>query len=123
MTTSTNRVKKPIQLRIIFMLNALMMVLPFVFYFVFTMKNISIEGLNPMYMIYTGVGYIISFIILVRSILGRKLLLFRIMFGVNVLIAIPASAYIGILFALLSLIISFNKKVKAYFESTGKIGF
>ena len=123
MTTSNELVKKPIQLRVIFTLNALMMILPFVFYYVFTTKNISIDGLDPIYMIYTGIGYIISFIILVTAILKRKLTLFRIIFGINVLIAIPASAYIGVLFAIISIAISFNKKVKAYFASTGKIGF
>ena len=120
MTTSNDSIKKPIQLRIIFILNALMMTLPFVFYYAFTAKNISIDGLDPMMMAYTGIGYIISFIILVASILKRNILLFRIMFAINILIALPASAYIGILIAIISMAISFNKKVKEYFASTGK---
>ena len=122
MTTTIEKIKKPIQLRIIFILNALMMLLPFVFYYVFTTKDISIDGLDPIMMVYTGIAYIISFIILVSSILKRKLMLFRIMFCINILIAIPASAYIGILFAIISMAISFTKKVKAFFASTGKMG-
>ena len=36
--------KKPYQLRIIFILNALMMFLPFIFYYVITTKGIKIRG-------------------------------------------------------------------------------
>ncbi len=123
MTANQRKVKKPIQLRIIFILNALMMFLPFVFYYVFTTKNISIDGLDPILMVYTGFAYILSFILLVLTILNRKLIPFRIIFAVNILIAIPAGAFLGILVAIISLIISFNAKVKTFFASTGKMGF
>ncbi len=119
--TTTSKVQKPIQLRIIFILNALMMILPFVFYYVFTTKDISIEGLDPIMMVYTGFGYILSFLLLVFSILKRKLILFRVMFGINILIAIPAGAYIGMVIAVISMAISFNKKVKEFFASTGQM--
>ncbi len=115
-------VKKPIQLRIIFILNALMMFLPFVFYYVFTTKDISIDGLDPIYMVYTGIAYILSFALLVSFILKRNIIGFRIMFFINVLIALPAKAYIGILVAIISMAISFTPKVKAFFASTGKMG-
>ncbi len=115
------KAKKPYQLRIIFILNALMMLLPFVFYYVFTTKNITIEGLDPVTIIYTGMAYIVSFGILVLSILKRNMVLFRIMFAVNVVIALPAKAYLGILIALISMLISFNAKVKGFFNSTGEI--
>ena len=118
MTDSQNAIKKPIPLRIIFILNALMMILPFVFYYVFTTQDISIDGLDPMYMVYTGVAYIISFIFLVASILKKNMILFKIMFGVNIVIAIPAKAFIGIIFAVISIALSFNGKVKDYFSST-----
>ena len=109
---------KPIALRIIFILNAIMMILPFVFYYVFTTKNISIGDLDPTWMIYTGIAYIISFVFLVRFILKRNIKAARVVFLVNILIAIPASAYIGILVAIISLLLSFlNKKVLAYFNS------
>ena len=117
MTNSTNLAKKPIPLRIIFILNALMMFLPFVFYYVFTTKEISIDGLDPMYMVYTGIAYIISFALLVFFILKRNFIGFRIMFFINILIALPAKAYIGILIAIISIAISFTPKVKAYFAS------
>ena len=117
MTTTANSVNKPIQLRIIFILNALMMFLPFVFYYVFTTKNISIAGLDPIYMVYTGIGYILSFALLVNFILKKNIVGFRIMFGINILIAFPASAYIGIVVAILSVLISYTEKVKTYFAS------
>ena len=123
MAQSEVLVKKPALLRVIFILNALMMILPFVFYYVFTSKDISIDGLNPMYMVYTGIAYIISFILLVSFILRRNITGARIMFVLNIIIALPAGAYIGMLVAVLSMILSFTAKVKEYFASTGKIGF
>ena len=123
MAQSEVLVKKPALLRVIFIFNALMMILPFVFYYVFTSKDISIDGLNPMYMVYTGIAYIISFILLVSFILRRNITGARIMFVLNIIIALPAGAYIGMLVAVLSMILSFTAKVKEYFASTGKIGF
>ena len=123
MTQTENLVKKPILLRVIFILNALMVILPFVFYYVFTTKDISIDGLNPMYMLYTGIAYIVSFALLVNFILKRNLMGARVMFIINFLIALPAKAYIGFLVAIISMGLSFTQKVKEYFASTGKIGF
>ena len=123
MENSETLVKKPALLRVIFILNALMMILPFVFYYVFTNKDISIDGLDPMYMVYTGMAYIVSFILLVVFILRRNILGARIIFGVNIIIALPAKAFIGILVALISIGLSFTAKVKDYFASTGKLGF
>ena len=118
MQDSNAPIKKPIPLRVIFLLNALMMVLPFIFYYVFTTNNITVGNLNPMWMVYTGIAYIISFAVLVYFLSNKKLLGARIMFIINILIAIPASAYIGILVAIISLSLSFfNKKVLYYFNS------
>lgn len=113
----TNQVNKPIPLRVIFILNALMMILPFIFYYVFTTQNIVVGDLDPIYMVYTGIGYILSFGILVFFILRRNLCGARIIFFLNILIALPAGAYIGILVAIISLTLSFfNQKVLTYFE-------
>ncbi len=107
--------KKPIPLRIIFILNAMMMILPFIFYYVFITNNISIEGLDPMWMVYTGAAYIVSFIVLVVLILNKSLMGVRAMFVANVLIALPVGAYIGIGVAVISMLLSFNNLVKGYF--------
>ena len=68
------------------------------------------------YMAYTGIAYIISFIGLVTSILKKRLLPLRLILIVNILIAIPAKALIGIAFAIISLTLTLNKKVKLYFS-------
>lgn len=106
---------KPLQLRTIFILNAIMAVLPFVFYAVFTTRNIEIEGLDPIYMVYTGAGYVASFIALVFFILQRNITGVRAIIVLNILIALPAKAYIGIMVALISFLLTFSKKVKHYF--------
>ena len=112
-----NLVKKPILLRVIFILNALMMILPFVFYYVFTTKGVSIDNLDPMYMVYTGIAYIVSFALLVNFILKKNMTGIRVIFILNVLIALPAKAYLGILIAFISMGLSFTKPVKEYFAS------
>lgn len=113
--TNTALPGKPITLRVIFILNALMAILPFIFYAVITSKDISIGNLDPTWMLYTGAAYILSFVFMVRSILKRNILAIRIIIGLNVLIALPAKAYLGILVALISIVLTFHKKVKAYF--------
>ncbi|KZM42124.1 hypothetical protein OA92_12990 [Marinomonas sp. SBI22] len=107
--------KKPIPLRITFILNALMMVLPFVFYGVFISQNIQVGTLDPQWFLYTGAAYIASFAFLVSFILKRNFTGFRTLFFVNFVIAIPAGAYIGMVIALVSFGLSFNQKIKAYF--------
>lgn len=122
-TYEAQKVQKPIQLRIIFILNALMMFLPFVFYYVFITNDITIGDLDPMWMVYTGIAYVATFPFLVYFILNRNITGARALFVVNAVIAIPAGAYIGIVFAVISMGLSFTAKVKAFFASTGKIGF
>ncbi|WP_408031540.1 hypothetical protein [Tenacibaculum xiamenense] len=115
---STQHVYKPIPLRIIFILNAIMGLLPFIFYYVITSKNINIGDIQPIWIIYTGIAYFISFISLVVFILKRNLWAARVVFFINILVAIPAKAYIGIVVAVISILLSFfNKKVTTYFNS------
>ena len=110
----TQSLKKPIPLRITFILNGILMFLPFLFYFVATSKGKDF-GIEPMWMIYTGIGYILSFTLMVFSILNKKYLLFRIAFILTILISLPTKAYIGIVVAVISLILSFNNKIEKYF--------
>ncbi len=115
--TTNTPVHKPVPLRVIFILNALMCVLPFVFYYVFITKDIQI-GLEPIHMVYTGIAYIISFGFLAYFMNNKKLLATKIVFIVNILIALPTSAYLGILIAIISLLLSFfNKKVRNYYNA------
>ena len=118
MTTQINSVKKPASLRVIFILNALMMILSFVFYAVITSKNIRIGNLEPIMMVYTGLAYIVSFAVLVFFLIKRNIVGARIVFLANIAIAIPTGAYIGILIAIISLALSFfNQKVLGYFHA------
>lgn len=109
--------KKPAILRIVFILNAILSILPFVFYYVFTTKNISVGGLSPQIFIYTGIGYIISFALMIATILSKKIALFRSVFIITILISLPSKAYIGIAIASISLLLSMNNKIKMYFKN------
>ena len=111
---SIKELKKTTPLRILMALNAMMMFLPFVFYFVIIKNNFEV-GVDPTWMLYTGLGYIVSFSALVFFVLTRNILGLRIVIGINVIIAIPVSAFIGWIVVIVSIVLSFNKKVKAYF--------
>ena len=65
-------------------------------------------------MIYTGIGYILSFALMVTSILKRNLIAFRSVFVLVILISLPTKAYIGIVFAIVSLLLSLHKKIRLY---------
>ncbi len=116
MSKTNYRINKPKTVTAVFILNVIMMILPFVFYTVFTTQNITIDGLDPMLMIYTGIAYIVSFVPLVISIRTKRIWLFRSILLLNILIALPAKAYIGIIVAIVSIIISLTKRVTTYFQ-------
>ncbi len=113
--SDTQPPSKPLPLRIVFILNALMMILPFIFYAVITQKNVEIDGLNPTWMLYTGAGYILSFMALVYFILKRNITGVRAIIILNVLVSLPAKAYIGIGVAVISFALTFVTKVKKSF--------
>lgn len=116
MSTETRQVGKPIQLRIIFILNALMMFLPFVVYYLVENDKIEMD-VEPAHLIYTGIAYIVSFGILVYFILNKNLPAFRSMFFVNLLIAIPVGVDGGIIVAIVSFILVHTTQVKSFFNA------
>lgn len=111
-----SELKKPILLRAIFIMNGLLMFLPFFFYYAITSKILDVGGeLDPMWMIYTGIAYIALFATLVFCILKRNIMGVRAVLIITLLASLPASAYIGIVVSLISLALSFTAQVKAYF--------
>ena len=107
--------KKPVPLRIIFILNACKILLSFGIYIVFSIKDISIGGLDPILILYTALGYVATFGAMVFFILRKNILGLRIITGIDLLISLPLKAFIGIAIAIVSFLLTFNKKVKEYF--------
>lgn len=116
METQNNKSKKPILLRTIFILNGILIFLPFIFYYLITTNKLNV-GLDPKLILYTAMGYILSFAFMVFFILKRKFMGFRLVFIATFLMSLPSQAYIGILVAIISLALSFHKKIRAYFNS------
>ena len=115
MSNAGHATEKPRSLRVIFGLNAVMMVLPLVFYAVVTARNIDLGGLNPTLMLYTAAAYTLSFAVLVFCIRSRNGLGVRAVILLNVVIALPAKAYIGIAVAIVSMVLTFRSANKRYF--------
>lgn len=107
--------KKPIQLRILFILNLLLVAICFVFYAIAKSKG-NIGGLAPNTVLYTAISYTVLFVALVTAIKRLSLTGLRIVITLVFLVSIPASAFIGMFIAILSMVLSFHKKIKQYFN-------
>lgn len=106
---------KPAPLRAMFIMNAVLMFLPFVFYAVSVSTGRTIAGIPSEQMLYVGAAYIASFALQVFFILRRNLTGLRIMYGVTLLASLPLKAFIGIVVALVATGLSFHKRVRAWF--------
>lgn len=116
MKSTAIKVQKPTVLRIIFILNAILMLLPFIFYYIITKNQISIQGIHPIWMIYTGIAYTSLFIGIVISIVKKKLKILRVLLLTIILVSFPAKAIIGMLIGGLSILLSFTRPVQQYFS-------
>ena len=110
---------KPITLRVIFILNALKILLTFGFFIAFKYGGFTLHGLEgdtaASLMLYTAFGYVVAFAAMVASILKRNILGLRAAIVIDFLISVPAKAPIGFAIAVISMGLTFTGAVKAYF--------
>ena len=111
---------KPPLLRVIFILNALKIVLSLgliVGFKYFDLQIGSVSGASAVTLIFwTMIGYIATFAAIVTSILKRSIVALRVAIAVDFLISIPAKAFIGFAIALIGMALSFSGSVKTYFN-------
>ena len=86
-----------------------------VFYIVFTVKDITIGTVGPQIILYTFFAFSLTAAAIFYFINRRNLLALRITLLVDLLAAIPASAFISILLSVITFGLSFTKSAKAYF--------
>lgn len=113
MNTRTENLKKPALLRVIFILNALKIILAFVFYVV--LKDKTDFAFDPIYILYTAIAYALLFVGIVASILKKNIWAMRIVILIDFVVSIPTTAIIGLVISALSFGLSFSTKIKAYF--------
>jgi hypothetical protein len=115
MTTHSKLAGKPIPLRAIFILNLTLAILAYSMFAV-----ISVKGLNPgvpaNWILFTAMGYTVSFGTLVWAILNRNITVARTVLVCTFAMSFPASAYIGFFVSVVSLGLTFHPKVKHYFQ-------
>jgi hypothetical protein len=107
--------KKPIQLRTIFILNLILVIICYIFFGVASSKG-SVGGLKPTAILYTTISYSALFIALIAAIKKFNLLAFRTVIALVFLVSIPTTAIIGMVIAIISLVISFHNKIVSYFN-------
>ena len=114
MNTLTKK-QKPGQLRAIFILNLLLFIICFLFYGVAVSKG-DVGGIPADLVLKTAISYVVIFMLIVVAILKKSLIALRSLHVATILVSIPATAIIGMVFAIISLVLSFHKNVKSYFN-------
>ena len=114
---------KPLTLRAIFILNALKILLTLGFFIGFKFFGLSVHGLEgnaaASLMLFTAIGYMVTFAAVVASILKRNMIGIRVAIVADFLVSIPAKAPIGFLVAAISMALTFTPSVKAFFAYRG----
>lgn len=110
---------KPVLLRVIFILNALKIVLTLGFFVAFKFFGLAVHGLQgdsaANLMLLALAGYGVVFAAIVASILKRNILGLRLMLLADLALSLYVGAPIGYLTFALSMALSFTAPVRAYF--------
>ena len=125
MTTADTHIgaTKPLLLRVIFILNALKILLTLGFFVAFKFYAFEAGSLRgdsaANLMLLTGLGYALTFAAIVASILNRNLTGMRAAIIADFAVSIPATAFIGFAIAVVSMALTFTRPVRAYFAYRG----
>ena len=112
----TTQLKKPIPLRIVFILNLLKIFLAAGLFYHFSTNDVQLGSVGPQIILYTMFAYIVFFFGIIITITKRNLLALKIIVFLDLLASIPASAFAGLLISTISLLLLFfNGKIKSYF--------
>ena len=110
---------KPPLLRVIFILNALKIVLAaglLIGFKYYDLQVGAVSGSNAVAMIFwTMLGYVATFAAMVASTLKRSATGLRAAIVTDFLISIPAKAFVGFAVAVICMALTFSSSVKAYF--------
>ncbi len=113
----TTELKKPIPLRVVFILNLFKIFLAAGLYYYFSTNDITLGSVGPQIILYTMFVYIALFIGIIITITKRNLTALKVVIFIDLLASIPATAFAGILISVISLLLLFfNGKIKAYFS-------
>ncbi|MES0826414.1 hypothetical protein [Ruegeria sp. SCP11] len=115
----TTGASKPATLRVIFILNALKILLAFGFFAAFQFYGLQVgEPAGPQaanLMLYTMLAYMLTFACIVASILKRSITGIRAAIAIDFPASIPATAVIGFVIAIISMGLTFTASVRAFF--------
>jgi hypothetical protein len=113
----TTEMKKPIPLRIVFILNLFKIFLAAGLYYYFSTNEVSLGSVGPQIILYTLFAYMTLFIGIIYTITKKNLTGLKIVVFIDLLVSLPASAFAGILISVISLLLLFfNSKIRTYFS-------
>ena len=105
--------KKPTPLRVLFLLNLFLVVVCYVFYG-FAQSKGNVAGVPATSILYTALASTVLFIGVITSIKKFSLGALRIVILLVLAASLPTLAFIGIAISIISFILTFNRKIKAY---------
>lgn len=105
--------KKPTPLRVLFLMNLFLVIICYVFY-AFAQSKGNVAGVPANSILYTALSYTALFVGVIASIKKFNLLALRIVILLILAVSLPTLALIGIAISIISFILTFHSKVKAY---------
>lgn len=112
-TKNEQLMKKPTPLRVLFLMNLFLVIICYVFY-AFAQSKGNVAGVPANSILYTALSYTALFVGVIASIKKFNLLALRIVILLILAVSLPTLALIGIAISIISFILTFHSKVKAY---------
>lgn len=116
-SNAANLISKPTSVKAIPIIIIVRAILALVFYIVFTIKDITVGSVGPQLILYTFLAFCVLAVPILYFFNKKQLLPLRIAILVDLLAALPATAFISILLSLIAFGLTFTKSARAYFSS------
>ncbi|HAA11590.1 MAG TPA: hypothetical protein DCE41_07775 [Cytophagales bacterium] len=121
-TVKNNTEAKPRALRAIFILQIALIVISTGMFTVFSLKDISLGGIQPIQILYTTLAYVGILGGMVLTGTKRWIWGFRLFLLATFLVSLPLKAFIGLTVSVITLGLSFHQKARAYFHGSLAVG-
>lgn len=109
--------KKPTAVKCILGLNIFKLILSLTLFTVFTIKDITVGAVSPDIILYTFLAYAALSIPIFIFANKRQVIGLRVALALDFLVSIPATAVAGFVISIVSLLITFGKAAKSYFNA------
>ena len=111
-----NSIKLPGTVKAVKIITIVRFLICVAFYAVFSIKDIQLGDVGPQIILYTASAFAVMMVAILYAIKKRNLWLLRGLIVVDLVVALPASAFISVVLSVVSFGITFSKSFKSHFE-------